>query len=160
MKISEKDIFNFVYYPGKLKEEIKNYIFSNRKLFEEEIRLCQITKNGLTGEYAQLKNLIILDKMPALELNQQPKYLIAADSINLKKSVKTETYVNKENRIFAKAVFYKDKTRVFVYSEDSSIPADFKIILKPSDLSFIIDSGNEPIDLPAGLEIDSIYIER
>lgn len=160
MKINEEDIFNFVYYPEKLKQEIKNYISVNKKLFEKEIKLCEATKNRLALNGESLRNIISLYKILALEVKNQSGYLIAADSINLDKSVKTETYVNKENSLFVKAVFYKDKTKIFVFSEDDNTVTDFKIILKPSELSFKIDSSSEPIELPAGLEIESINIEK
>lgn len=47
MKISEKDIFDFVYYPGNLEEKKYRYIKSNLKKYADLIEFLNETKSNL-----------------------------------------------------------------------------------------------------------------
>lgn len=156
MKITEKDIFNFVYYPGKLSEEKYGYIESNRNLFDKQIKLCENTLSGLN---TNAKNKVVLKKKAHLKVQKQRQYYLAAESITLDKSIKTETYTNNEGNIIAKAVFYPDKTKIFIFSEAEKPIKNFKLVINPANKSIPITDINDPIELPPGFEIESINIE-
>ncbi len=159
MNITEQDIFNFVYYPGKLNEEKKEYISSNRNLFEEQIRFCEETKAQLDNTEDGQPHTYILNKKPPVKIKEKPKYKLAADSISLDKSIRTETYIDASNNILAKVVFYPDKTKIFILSKENKPLNNFKLTIKPANKTYQIESSNEPLELPEGVEIDGINIE-
>ena len=159
MEISEQDIFNYVYYPEKLTPEKHNFIESNKKRFEEQIKLCENTLSVLKEKYANTKKIIILEKKPVTYIPKQPQFYLAADSITLDKSIRTETYINNENNILVKAVFYNDKTKIFVFNEGTQSITNIRLIVQTAEKPIQIGNINEPIELPAGLEIKSINVE-
>ncbi len=159
MNITEQDIFNFVYYPRKLNEEKREYITSNRNLFEEQIRFCEETKAQLDNTEDGQPSTYILNKKPPVKIKEKPKYKLAADSISLDKSIRTETYIDSANNILAKVVFYPDKTKIFILNEENKPLINFKLTIKPANKTYQIESNNEPFELPSGMEIESINID-
>lgn len=159
MKITEKDIFNFVRFPDKLNDEKKRYIRANIVLFEDSIKLCAETAAGPSKSESPVKREIQLEKLASKSLKNSPEYYLAADSINMSKSTRTETFMNAANDIVAKAIFYNDKTKIFILSETGSPINNFKLTIKPSEKSYLVGSINEPLELPAGVEIESMRIE-
>ncbi len=159
MKITEQDIFNYVYYTAKLSPEKQQYIKSNRNFFEKQITLCEDTFSALNQEKSALNNIIILNKKAALNLQKEQEYFLAADSISLDKSIRTETYTDSKNNFLVKVIFYQDKTRLFIFNEENKPIYNFRLNIKPLNRTYQIENSSEPIELPAGLEINSIELE-
>ena len=159
MKITEQDIFNYVYYPEKLEHRVIEYIDLNKILFKEQIEFCKNTLSELNKIKPESDNIITLKKLPPLKIEQKPSYYLAADSVSLEKSIKTEPFISAENNLIAKVISYNDKTKIFILNEKNDTIKNFKLIIKPSNLSYDINNNSEPIELPAGLEIESIDIE-
>ena len=159
MIITEKDIFNYVYYPEKLIWDKRKYIDANKQLFSREIKLCEETFAALNSQNTKKVNIILLDKKPVVNFQKQPEYFLAADSVNLDKSISTETYTDSKNNILVKVVFYPEKTKLFIFNEENKPINNFKLNIKPLNKSYQIASSSEPLELPAGLEIESLSIE-
>ena len=159
MKITEQDIFNYVYYPEKLDSKVIEYIGLNKKLFEKQIEFCKNTLSELNNIKNKNSKLITLKKLQSLKIEQKPSYYLAADSVSLDKSIKTETFINADNNLIVKVISYNDKTKIFILNEKNDIIKNFKLIVKPSNISYNIKSSSEPIELPAGLDIEGIDVE-
>lgn len=159
MEISEQDIFNYVFYPDKLLPAKYRYIKANMSLFERQIKLCENTFSALKDSVKGENRIITLIKKPAKYIPQKPQYYLAADSIKMDKSIRTETYIDNGNNILVKAVYYPDKTKIFLFNEGDKSVGDFRLIIKSADRSFQIDNFNEPVELPSGLDIQNIIIE-
>lgn len=159
MNITEQDIFDFVRFPDKLSEEKKRFIRENILNFEESIKLCAGTMGDLNEFKYSGKSPVVLEKQTSKGQKKQPEYYLAADSINMTKSTRTETFMNAANDIVAKAIFYNDKTKIFILSEAGGPINNFKLTIKPSEKSYIMENNSEPLELPSGVDIDSINIE-
>ena len=159
MKITEQDIFNYVFYPEELGHGIIEYIDLNKNLFKEQIEFCENIHVELNKLKAENNNIITLKKMPPIKIEQKSTYYLAADSMSLDKSIKTETFINADNNLIAKVISYSSKTKIFILNEKNNTIKNFKLIVKPSNISYNIPNISEPIELPAGIEIESIDIE-
>ncbi len=159
MIITERDIFNFVNYPEKLDREKADYIRSRRALFKEQIGYCEEEKREIDERVQNGMKVFHLMRVPYIEKKKEPVYYLAADSINLDKTIRTETYVSEGERYYIKAVFYSDKTKIFVFGGNETRIKNFKLMIKPSEKTYIMESNDAPLELPAEVHIDSIRLE-
>lgn len=172
MKITERDIFNFVFYPGLLNKEIKAFLASIEEssdaiAFYKELK--SELENNLTNEIkAKIKNkipayhplnLIELYALKEPKVKKQNGSRLAAASTELKPKMTTKTFVDNEKEYLIKILTYGNTTKVFVFSTQDEIVKNFNIVFEPQHLKFHLDDNSEPLKVDNLLEVEQIHIE-
>ncbi len=174
VKIEERDIFNYVFAPGELRQEIFEYISNNRAQFAEEINLLNDVKNlqeiddpKLT-ELAKLKlkeissriNIIKLHKQKIKkDYNRNRVVTLAADSMELKKKIITETFMDTDSRYLLKLLVTDKLTKLFLFANDNTPIENLKLTLYPSGKSYKISDSSKPLEIYEEIIADSATIE-
>lgn len=174
VKIKERDIFNFVFAPDELREEIFEYISNNREQFAEEINLLNDVKNlreiedpKLT-EFAKLRlkeisgrnNIIKLHKQNfKRDYNRNRVVTLAADSMELKKKIITETFMDIDSRYLLKLLVTDKLTKLFLFANDNTPLQNLKLTLHPSGKSYKISDNSKPLEIDEEIIADSATIE-
>jgi hypothetical protein len=173
LKITERDIFNFVFYPESFNADNKD-ILSSIEENSEEINFYRELKNALTQplqsqmkkkiaekiEGYKLSNLIALYPLHEPLIKHKTNYLIlaAASEDNTPKMV-TKTFVDDGKDYLIKLLTYGDKTKVFVFSTHDEIVKDFDIVIQPQNLRFHIEDNTEPLKIDQAIEAEQISLE-
>jgi hypothetical protein len=157
IKLSEKDLFTFVFYSGNLSEEKRKFIVSNLDKFTTELELLNSFKTGLEEPVSKSilqrihekiddldnKNDYILEK---IETILDSEYLIlAADSPKNNASPKTETFVDSNNKFMCKIISTSEANKIYLFSNLDSEIQQFDITLFPSKENFIVNKEDMPI---------------
>jgi len=173
MKVTERDIFNFVFYPEMVSEEIWSFLSSIEDTSENVIFYKQLKsslemkiKPTVQSEIAkkinvyELRNVIILYPMhnPVKEKKHDYLVLAAASDDNTPKMV-TKTFVDDGKDYLIKILTYGNKTKVFVFSTHDEIVKDFDIVIQPQNLRFHIEDNTEPLKIDQAIEAEQVSLE-
>ncbi len=171
MKITERDIFNFVFYPGLLNKEIKAFLASIEEssdaiTFYKELK--SELEDNLTNEIrAKIKNkipayhplnIIDLHALKETKDKRQNGSRLAAASTELKPKMTTKTFVDNDKEYLIKVLNYGDKTKVFVFSTKDEVVKNFDIIIEPHNLKFHFEDNSEPLKINHLIDAEKIEI--
>jgi hypothetical protein len=172
-KITEKDIFNFVFYTELISKEKLRYLESSSD-FQDEINFYLSLKESLSGELsAEIRkkiaskinsynpsNLIYLypvDEFQSRKLSN--KVRLAAASLEEKPKVSSKTFYDEEKTYIIKVINYEKSSRVFVFSTQYELIKDFEINILPQNLKYHISDNSAPLELDFNVEPESISLE-
>jgi hypothetical protein len=159
IRITEKDLFTFVFYSDNLSKEKRNLINSNLDKFINELDLLKDIKVGLKEplpksilervhkkiENFENKNVYLLEK---IETVSNSEYLIlAADSPEKITSPKTETYVDSNNKFMCKVISTNETNKIYIFSNLDDEDLEFDITIFPSKENYIVNKTDMPIVL-------------
>jgi len=171
LKITERDIFNFVFYPGLLNKEIKAFLASIEEssdaiTFYKELK--SELEDNLTNEIrAKIKNkipayhplnIIDLHALKEPKDKRQNGSRLAAASTELKPKMTTKTFVDNDKEYLIKVLNYGDKTKVFVFSTKDEVVKNFDIIIEPHNLKFHFEDNSEPLKINHLIDAEKIEI--
>lgn len=174
MKVTERDIFNFVFYPEMVREEIKSFLASIENtseavIFYKELKssLAMNITDTIKSKIAKKINLykfsrvIILYPMhnPLTEKKHDYLVLAAASEKNITPQMVTKTFVDDGKDYLIKILTYGNNTKIFVFSTHDEIIKDFHIVIEPQNLRFHLKDNTEPLKIDSGIEADQIRIE-
>jgi len=168
MKITEQDIFNFVFYPEKLEADKFKFISSNRDKHQEIISFCESLQTAnnanLEGVADSINKNINRKSTNIIQLNKvEPKakkddYFIAADSPQLQPQIKTDTFIDESKTYFAKAIYYEENIKIFLFENENNVLENIELSLLPSEKVYQLESNHAPIIIENRESIDSIKI--
>jgi hypothetical protein len=171
LKITEHDIFNFVFYPDLLNKEIKAFLASIEESsdaisFYKELK--SELESNLTNEIrTKIKNkipayhplnIIQLHALKQTKDKKQNGSRLAAGSTELKPKMTTKTFVDNDKEYLIKILNYGDKTKVFVFSTKDEVVKNFDIIIEPDNLKFHLEDNSEPLKINHLIDAEKIEI--
>ena len=170
MNISDKELFNYIFYPDKLSEEQYLFIKTNLNEFKNEISLLELTKSAMDENISEdilnrihkkIKDFedtsfVILEKVDNKTKLDEELLILAADSPKEEKSTKIETYADKNSRYLVKIISSSSENKLHIFNKDNEEIKDFQITVLPSGETFKIESSNFLLVIKPQQEISSI----
>lgn len=170
MSISDKELFNFIFYPDKLSEEQYSFIKNNLDEFKNEISLLELTKSSMDDNISEDilnrihkkikdfedKSFVILEKVNNKTKLDEELLILAADSPKEEKSTKIETYADKNSKYLVKVISTSTENKLHIFNKDNEEIRDFQITILPTKRNFQIESSNIPLVIKPKLEITSL----
>ncbi len=171
IKITEQDIFNFIFYPNEIIEEKRDLISQNESL-AEIVEFYKNLKVDIDSKFDFSIKKKIAEKIPVYSLPKvielyQLKYLnpekklnrLAADSEKeLKPKITTKTFIDEDKDYLVKVLQNGNNTKIFVFSTKDEIIENFNLFIEPLELEFYLKDNTEPLILEGKVEVDKIRI--
>lgn len=173
MNISERDIFDFVFYPENLSNETAENL-KNSNLFAEEIDFYSSLKKSLVEEISEEVKQKIAQKIPlytpvkvfvlypAQENKKKQKNdvtILAADSPKEKPAVTAKTFIDEANHYLIRLLNFKDSSKIYVFSTTDEILKNYKVVVQPSGQVFEQTDNSSPIEINSPLEAENIELQ-
>ena len=174
MKVTERDIFNFVFYPELVREEIRLFLSSIENTSEAvifykelksslDMKITNTIKSKIAKKIGLYKfnNIITLYPMhkPLTEKKHDYLVLAAASEKNIAPQMVTKTFVDDGKDYLIKILNYGNTTKVFVFSTHDEIIKDFDIVIEPQNLRFHLKDNTEPLKIDQAIAAEEIRIE-
>ena len=170
----ERDIFNYVFFPGSISEDIRNAIEENKDLGELIDFYRELHKNALEPVSKSLREKIA-SAMPAYTLiserrlyplpavagkNKGARRLAAgSESRHFISEMSSRTFVDEDKEYMIKVIIHNLTTKVFVFSVKNDIVKNFDIIIEPAETRYHFNDNSQPLLIKGEIEIDSIRLE-
>jgi len=173
MNISERDIFDFVFYPENLSTEKVTHL-KNSKVFDDEIDFYRSLKKSLEEEltedlkqklaekiplYVPLKIFILYPVKETVKKRKNDVPIFAADSPKEKLAVMAKTFIDEANHYLIRLLNFKDSSKIYVFSTTEGTLKNYKVIVKPSGKVFEQIDNSSPIELDSPIEAESIELQ-
>lgn len=168
--ITEKEIFDFVFFPSALPEEKQVYIRDNAGL-SAHINFYEELKSQLQQRAERSFKKIIASKIPAYKLVNEVelngfennagnggKLRLAAASREFVPQLTTQTFIDEEKEYLVKILTDKTQTKIFVFSTQNSTLKNFRIIIEPTHLEFQMADNSEPLLINKPITAERIKI--
>lgn len=174
MKIREKDIFKFVFYPLELSSTKKEFISNNYDKFATQIKAFENVRDNSVNVDEKLfeefqsksKNFgkeprrkFLEKRVSNNQLKKNDTWKFAADSMTLNKKIITETFMDSDSKYLLKLLVSNELTKLFLFSHDNSQLKNMKVTLYPSGDSYIMKDNSKPLEINGEIVADSITIE-
>ncbi|MCX6152347.1 MAG: hypothetical protein NTX22_17610 [Ignavibacteriales bacterium] len=171
MQISEKDIFDYVYYRETLPVNKLKYIDENYSLYTKEIEYYKSfhnsidteIKDGLSNKFfaeiseSKPKTITLYPKQ--IELAQgEDQYHLAADSVNLIAKTGSQSFTNSESTILVKLLTKDNKTQIYVFSTTNKLIKNIKLTFSPPGKTFSMENNKTFIEVPEALTVEGIQM--
>lgn len=172
MKIIEKDLFNYVFYPENLTLEKYNLILNNRENFVSELTLLKeikknlrqkvspkITERILAKIHAETKKpTIVLERIDNPHLFESDHLVLAAECPKLERKFRTDTYQDIDSKYLVKVITDEIQNKVFIFNKDNTEMRNIEITIEPSCKTFLVESSFSPFVILPREEISNISI--
>lgn len=171
MKITERDIFNFVFYPELVRGEIKSFLGSIENsndtiIFYKELKssLNEPIENNLKKKISQkisaYKYKDAIQLFPIDEIKKKKNGIVlAAASEEEKPKIITKTFYDADKTYIIKVINYSSSAKIFVFSTQQEVIKDFEIIVLPENKKYHCKDNSLPLELNSPVEAESIQIE-
>ncbi len=171
--ITEKDIFNFVFYPESITKEKEKFLEASSD-FIEEVEFYSSLKKSLSDELNidvkkkiaskidvyKLENIIYLYPVEELKKHKRSNGLIlAAASKEDKPTISTKTFYDADKTYIIKVINYEKISRIFVFSTQYEMIKDFELIILPQNFKYHVADNTAPLELDFIVEPESISLE-
>jgi len=177
-RITEKDLFDFVFSPTLLSEEKLLYL-ENSDDFSKEIEFFIELKKSIQTEISEEERILISKKIPAYSYDsskntakiiylhpvEYPKkkvkglILAAASENNGKSNITSRTFYDDNKTYIIKVINYENSSKIFVFSTLDEIIKNFDIIILPQKLKYHLEDNTEPLLLDFNIDPENIVIE-
>jgi len=177
-KITEKDLFDFVFFPALLSKEKFLYL-ENSNDFSKEIEFFTELKRSLQKEISDEERILISKKIPAYSFDvsnstakiihlypvEVPKkkvkglILAAASENNGKSKVTSRTFYDDNKTYIIKVINYENSSKIFVFSTLDEMIKNFDIIILPQKLKYHLKDNTEPLLLDFNIDPENIVLE-
>ena len=173
MNISERDIFDFVFYPEKLSIEKVEHL-KNSKVFDEEISFYRSLKKSLQEELTEDVKQKLAEKIPLyVPIRKYTLYpvketvkkrkndipILAADSPKEKPAVTAKTFIDEHNHYLIRLLNFKESSKIYVFSTTDETLKNYKVVVKPSGKVFEQVDNSSPIELDSPIEAENIELQ-
>ncbi|WP_337865427.1 hypothetical protein [Ignavibacterium sp.] len=171
--ITEKVLFNYVFFPDVLSPEVAEYL-NNSKDFSEEIEFFKELKKSIQSELSFQEKKLLAKKISSYQLNeiielypvQTPSkkkenglILAAASEEQRKPIVSSRTYYDNNKTYIIKVINYENSCKIFVFSTQYELIENFDLIITPQNLKYHIDDNTVPLELDFNVVPESITLE-
>jgi hypothetical protein len=155
MKISEQDIFNYIFFRDKLSVETIRFIEENT-VFNDEISFYSSMKNSLS---ASDKKVYILKPVTLnfKRYNSTPRY--AAASADLTRKTEFTTFTDEQSGYLCRFIKSDNKNLLYIISADERTDKKLDITIFPSETTYHLDNIKDPLHLPE-IEVELIHLEE
>lgn len=177
-KITEKDLFDFVFFPALLSKEKFLYL-ENSNDFSNEIEFFTELKRSLQKEISDEERILISKKIPAYSFDvsnsttkiihlypiELPKkkvkglILAAASENNGKPKVTSRTFYDDNKTYIIKVINYENSSKIFVFSTQYEVIKNFDLVIAPQNLRYHIDDNTVPLELDFNVLPESVTLE-
>ncbi|MBW7843517.1 MAG: hypothetical protein H3C40_12405 [Ignavibacterium sp.] len=172
-EITEKDIFNFVFYPDIISKEKRKFLESSSD-FRDEIQFYSSLKESIGEELnSEIKqkialkvdaykpgNFIYLYPVDEYQNRKMSKNVqLAAASPEEKPKVFSKTFYDEEKTYIIKVINYEKGSKVFVFSTQYELIKDFELNILPQNLKYHLTDNSSPLELDFNVEPESISLE-
>jgi hypothetical protein len=172
-EITEKDIFDFVFYPESVTKEKERFLGTSSD-FKAEIEFYSSVKKSLSDELYletrkkiaskinvyKLENIIYLYPVEEFHNRNASKNLVlAAASPEEKPKISSKTFYDEEKTYIIKVINYEKSSRVFVFSTQYELIKDFELNILPQNLKYHLSDNSSPLELDFNVEPESISLE-
>jgi predicted transcriptional regulator with HTH domain len=167
--ITEKDIFDYVYYRDSLSPEKTKYMEDHQNLFSENIAYYKAYQNSMENKVDNEierkflseisgEDLNVLRLFPKqIELSEINKKLkLAADTVNLTANPFTQTFVDKNSLIMLRLVGQKGKTAIYIFSTEDKKLKNIKLELLPSRNAYQMENNQSYLEVDSELTAQEI----
>lgn len=163
--ITEQDIFNYVFYPGSLTSDKKNYLDSNQNDYIEQIEFCRSLNQTLepindSADFERQKCKVIdLYPVKLNVLNSSNHLTLAAASSQLNKRIETKTFTDDNSQFLVRLVAADGEKKLYVFSKNKEFK-EARLTLFPSQKCINIKSFELPISIDNLEDVEKISIEE
>lgn len=173
MHVSERDIFDFVFYPENLSKQ-KNEYLKNSNLFSEEINFYSLLKKSLEEEISEEVKLKIAQNIllytyvkvfvlyPAREIKKKRKNdvtILATASEKEKSSVEVKTFLDENNQYLIRLLNFKNSAKIYVFSTTEEVIRIYKVVIHPTKITFEQSDNSSPIEIDTPIEAKKIELK-
>ena len=171
MKITEKDLYKFVFYSDELSSDKLDFIKSNMSKFKASINLLLNIKENINNDipFNTLKN--VYDKIDEHENDQQiilepvsnevdSEYLVlAADSPSTEPLISSKTFQDSKSKFLAKVIFNNECNKIYIFPRNKKPYNNLELTLSPSQDSYLINLKDTPLIIEPKQNIDKITLD-
>lgn len=172
MKITEQDIFRFVFYKDSL-DESKKLFLAESSLFNNAIEFYQKLKDSLTVEIPDNVKKMIAEKIPSYEFSnvirlfridpeikkKKQDVLVLAAASEKKEENRFSSFMDENKEYLVRLEESENRSRIFVFSTKSEQLKKFTLTILPSDKKISFEDNTQPIELSEKIKIDSFQLE-
>lgn len=176
MDITEKDLFNYVFYRDTLSEDKVKYL-KNTDMYKDEIDFFSSLKNSISGELsAEVKNKLtekipeykndtfqVIVLYPVIEKSKRKKsdrgLVLAADSAELKQQQASQTFSDDKKEYLIKLISSESETKIFVFSTSEHELKNIRIKLHPNEKEYFLKDSSNPLEVNETVNAESISLE-
>ena len=159
LKVTEKDLFIYIFYPDKLSENTFKYINKNTEKFHSELELLSDMKANMNSPLPGEVSSKIMSEIESYEGKQeiflyksketQPSEFLLEASSGEDPNALTETFQDENKLILVKIVSQKKKSKIYFFSKNTDKELPVYLRFYPSFKTFLVN-------LDAPLVIDRI----
>ncbi|MFO7523880.1 MAG: hypothetical protein R6W68_00360 [Ignavibacteriaceae bacterium] len=171
--ITEKDIYNYIFFPHLVDEE-KKIIMTESADYAGLIDIYREIKSGSEKipDHA-IKNSLAA-KIRLYDYNrffrlknvegEKPKRkreftILAAASEDEKPSVTAKSFLDEKNQYLIRIVKTNDKTKIYSFSANEQEIKNFKLTVLPSGKEFLMNDNSAPLEIDEDLMIEEVQLE-
>ncbi len=183
MEITERDLFNYVFYKNTLSED-KTEFLESTDIYKDEIDFFNSLKDSLSGEIDSEIKKKIAQKIPAYRNNpdlsrdnlstiillypviekakrskKSEGLVLAADSAELKSQHTSQTFYDEKKEYLVKLVSSESETKIFVFSTSESELKNLKVTLHPNEKEYFLKDNSNPLEVKESVIAESISLE-
>ncbi len=171
--ITEKDIFDFVFFPQNLSEEKRDRILKSSDFddlihyySELKVNINEPITETVRKKLSEKINLYKVQKFFRLKVVEEPNsrktnefLVLAAASVPEKPKITTQTFIDEQNHFLVRVIKTQDNTRIFAFSTDDKELKNIKLKVLPSGKEFFMPDNSFPFEIKENLLIEEIQIE-
>jgi len=173
MKITEKDIYNFVNYKVELAVDKLKFIEQNLSKYQEQIDLIRdieeskkrsLSENAIVKFNEEVRqqnsaNIYILSKVNESYTRTDEVLNLAADSFELKKHNIADTFIDEKNKLLLKVINSEEESKIFLFNEENEEIKNFDIIIKkPVEQTYHCETNREPLIVERFEDVESVEV--
>ncbi len=173
MKITEREIFDFVFFPENLPIDKVEYL-KNFNEFDDEIKFYHSLKASFEEELSEDIKQKLAERIPiyiptkifflfpvkeVIKEKNSDVTVLAAASPKEKPSVKAKTFIDESNHYLIRLLNFKDSAKIYVFSTTEEVLKDYKIVIRPSEQIFEQTDNSSPIELNSPIEAENIELQ-
>ena len=173
MKITEKDIFYYVFYPSKVDADVFRHIDEGKDKFPQ-IDVYREIKDSSGQEVSPSVKQKLAGKIPAYKLSQVYELfpwtieaseakdvnpVLAAATVEVQSDNLSKTFIDKEKNIIIRLIGTVKRSRLYVFPVSGDKLGEFSLTLNPGQQKFYFKDSLESKIIENVPEIHSISVE-
>lgn len=171
MYITEKDLFDYIFYPAKLSREKFKEIYSKRALFESQIKMMRVESRKMDEGISKEEEDSIFNEIirKAIPTNITLKKIngtafgkndirLTAETKKLTEKLESNTFADTHSQYLVKVIASNEYTKIYVFDADNTTLEKFKINLNGGEFIFDCEAKDNPIIINGRHRITSIEL--
>lgn len=173
MKITEQDIFNFVFYPeildkdkraaiesdSRLKSHIDFYTSIKSSMNQEVPERIKKKIHDKISEYSSKKRITLWYSNDSFD-SDDVTLKLAAKSFDSDESPKISNFIDSERKALIKVQHFTTSTKLFLLSNESETLQNINLTIYPQKQSYFLTTSENPLIIDEEItDIESIELE-